>query len=113
MHELSIAVNIVDIATREAEKNQARKIQSLDLEVGALSGVITEALEFAMEIAVRDSMLEHANISIHRIDGRASCNECGKAFEIDHLSDICPQCDSLDIRLMQGQELRIRSLKIE
>ena len=44
MHEFSIALNIVDIASRTAKKAKAKKINEVEIEVGIISGVIVEAL---------------------------------------------------------------------
>ena len=49
MHEFSIALNIVDIASKTATDASATKINEVEIEVGILSGVIIEALEFALE----------------------------------------------------------------
>lgn len=112
MHELSIAVNIVDIALKEAKKASAEKITDVHLDVGALSGIITEALDFAMQMAVKDSILEDAKIHIREIAGRARCEECAKEFPLDDLFETCPHCSSLKLKIIDGQELKIRSLNV-
>ena len=112
MHELSIALNIVDIATAEAKKAGAQRVTDLNVEVGSLSGVIVEALEFAMEVAVKDSLLEKAKVIIHPVHAKARCNECGEEFEVADYFESCPKCESLDLKITQGQELRLRSLKV-
>src|SRR2546421_264202 len=55
MHELSIAVNIVDIASEEAKRLSARRVDVVHLKVGALSGVAREALLFAWQLASDDT----------------------------------------------------------
>jgi len=53
MHELSIAMNIIDIADEYLKKSDAARIYNIDLEIGELSGIIPEALKFAMNHAVK------------------------------------------------------------
>lgn len=113
MHELSIALRIVDIAEEEVQKAGAEKVTDLDLEVGKLSGVIIEALDFAMTEAVRNSVLENASIHILEIEPKARCNNCNAEFEISELYDICPHCQSANLEILHGQELRVKSLKVE
>jgi hydrogenase nickel incorporation protein HypA/HybF len=113
MHELSIALNIVDIATAEARKAGASRVIDLNIEVGSLSGVIVEALEFAMEVAVRDTMLSGARVAIHPINAQAKCRQCGAEFEVRDFFEECPDCASLDLQITRGQELKVRSLKVE
>ncbi len=113
MHELSIALNIVDIASTEARKAGASRVIDLNIEVGSLSGVIVEALEFAMEVAVRDTMLSGARVAIHPINAQAKCRQCGAEFEVRDYFEECPECASLDLQITRGQELKVRSLKVE
>ncbi len=113
MHELSIAINIVDIATAEAEKAGAKRVTDLDIDVGSLSGVIIESLEFAMQMAVKDSILEQAQVNIHEIHAGARCRKCGEEFGVTDFFDICPKCNSPDLQIIKGKELQVRSLKVE
>ncbi len=113
MHELSIALRIVDIAEEEAKKAGADEVTDLEIEVGKLSGVIVDALEFAMIEAVRNSVLEKTRIDILEIDSKARCNSCHSEFEINELYDICPHCQSINLEILTGQELRVKSLKVK
>ena len=65
MHELSIAINIVEIATEEAKKANVSSVLEIELEVGTLSGIVIDALEFAMDEAIKNSVLQNAKIKIY------------------------------------------------
>ncbi len=112
MHELSIAINIVDIAAAETKKAGARRVTELNVDVGSLSGVIVEALAFAMEVAVRDTVMEKAKVNIHQIQARARCRSCGEELQIADFFELCPKCNSSDLQIIQGQELQVRSLNV-
>jgi Zn finger protein HypA/HybF involved in hydrogenase expression len=58
MHEFSIAVSIIEIAEAEAQKAKAVKIKELILDIGTMSGIEFYALETAMEMAVKNTLLE-------------------------------------------------------
>ena len=62
MHEMSIAMNIVDIAVQTAKANKAKKINSISVEIGALSGVVPEALEFCFEAATQNTMAQGSQL---------------------------------------------------
>ena len=113
MHELSIAVGIVDLAEKEAEKANAKRIVSIELEVGKLSGVVLEALEFAWPVAVKGSMLEKAEKFVVEIPGKAKCSNCGALFDLENLYDPCPECNDYFKDVVQGKELRIKSLEVD
>lgn len=67
MHELSIALSIVDLADEQAKKAHACKIIEIELDIGTLSGIEVDALNFALEIAAKDTLLETAAVKINRI----------------------------------------------
>jgi len=112
MHELSIAQSIVELAENVAEKEKADLIQTIDIEIGALSGVVLDALEFAMEMTVKNTKLENANINYLRKEGKAKCSECNIQFKTDSLLALCPKCKRANIKIVDGKQLRIRSLTV-
>lgn len=112
MHELSIAKSIVELAEDVAEKEQADSIKSIDLEIGALSGVVIEALEFALEVTVKNTKLENAMINFLKINGKADCKNCNLQFETNDLLALCPNCHRANFRIVDGKQLRIKSLTV-
>ncbi|MCF8237636.1 MAG: hydrogenase maturation nickel metallochaperone HypA [Saprospiraceae bacterium] len=112
MHELSIAMSIVDIAREAVEKAGAQAVEHIELEIGQLAGIELQALEFAWSEAVRGSVLAHATKSINHISGEARCMECNTAFPIQAAYDRCPSCTSLFIEVVHGKELRVHALTV-
>jgi hydrogenase nickel incorporation protein HypA/HybF len=113
MHEFSIALNIVDIALKTAKNEGAEKVNEIEIDIGILSGVVIEALEFALESAVKNSMLEGAQIIINKIKAAAICNNCHAEFEPDDAAARCPDCKSVDFDIVRGRELRVKSINID
>jgi len=70
MHELSIAVNIVDIACEEAERQGDSRVDAVYLNLGVLSGVVKEALQFSWELACEGSRIAGARLEIRDVPGR-------------------------------------------
>ncbi len=113
MHEFSIAVSIVEIAEDEARKAHAVAVKELILDVGTMSGIEFYALDTALEMAVKQTMLEKAKLTINKIQAKAKCNECGHVFDIDQVFDPCPKCTSLFHELLSGKELKIKSIVVD
>ncbi|MCD4679746.1 MAG: hydrogenase maturation nickel metallochaperone HypA [Bacteroidales bacterium] len=113
MHELSIVMNIVEIVEENLQQSGAKAVTEIELEIGSLSGVVIEALEFALEEGIKNTILEHARKNIIKIPGRARCNKCSHEFDVDDLFTPCPECSSFDSTIMQGEELRIKSIVVE
>ncbi len=113
MHELSIAMGIVELAEKEARKAGGKEIEIIELEIGKLAGIEMEALDFAWPVATKNTMLANAELKIEIPKGRARCLECGFEYNIDNLYDSCPKCNSYFKDIYQGKELRIKSIVIK
>ncbi len=113
MHELSIVMSMVDIVEDELQKSDAKSVIEIELEIGTLSGVIIEAMEFAFDEGVKNTVLGNAKKKIISIPGKAKCNNCSLEFEIEDLFTSCPDCMSFESEVMQGEELRIKSIVVE
>jgi len=113
MHEFSIAMSIIEIAEKEARKENGTAINELVLDVGTMSGIEFQALETALEMAVKDTLLEKAKIQINKIKARAKCTECAHEFDIESAFDPCPKCNSFYHELLSGKELQVKSLVVD
>ena len=113
MHELSIVMSMVDIVEDELQKSGAGAVLEIELEIGTLSGVILEAMEFALDEGVKNTILGKTKKKIISIPGRAKCNQCSHEFDVEDLFTSCPECSSFDSTVIQGEELRIKSIVVE
>ena len=110
MHELSIAQGVVDICQMHAE---GRRVLAVTLEIGTLSGVVPEALEFCFEASTNGTLLEGARLDIERIAATGYCRQCERAFPIDAYFDPCPVCGASPLEICSGEELRVKDLEVE
>ena len=111
MHELSIAQNIVEIVEEQAKKLDLISVSEVELDIGTVSGVIPETLEFVMDITIKGTLLENAKIIINIIEAKAKCRKCNHDFVIDDIYSLCPQCCSYEFDIIQGKELKVKSIK--
>lgn len=112
MHELSIVMSIIEIAEKEAAKNNAAAIEEIELEIGDLSGIEITAFDFAWSQAVKATSLEKSIKVIKHIAGEGKCLECDTIFPMQNLYDSCPVCSNQFINILKGKELRVKSLVI-
>ena len=112
MHELSVALGIVNIAENETKKAHANSVELIEIEIGALSGIEMESLNFVWQTAVNNTVLEHAVKKVNIIEGKARCIDCDTVFKINHLYDSCPKCHSYLKGILQGKELRVKALEV-
>lgn len=113
MHELSLTQNIVELALVHAQREGATVIRSITLEIGDLSGVIPDAVEFAFDVCSKETLAEGAELVIRRIPGRGRCLECQKECTMDSLAYACPHCGSFALETLQGKEMALIEMEID
>jgi hydrogenase nickel incorporation protein HypA/HybF len=113
MHELSIAMNIAMIAEKAARDGSAMRVKVVEVDLGQLAGVVRESLEFAWESARQGTILEEADLAINELPGKAQCIACGHEYLVDHVFLACPSCGTFNPRIVQGRELRVKSIRVE
>ena len=112
MHELSIVQSIVQIAEEQVRKAGAQTVDSIELEIGTLAGVEWDALDFAWQAGVPRTVLAQAERIVHRLPARARCSGCSTEFDLEEWFGPCPHCGETFSDLLQGRELRVKSLTV-
>lgn len=113
MHEMSIAVNILDIVKLELDKNEASKLKSIKLKIGAMAAVEPESLSFCFHAITEGTDMAGAKLDIEEIPIRGKCKNCATEFELDlYFSTPCPRCGEASSELISGRELDIVSMEV-
>jgi hydrogenase nickel incorporation protein HypA/HybF len=108
MHELGITRNIVSIV---AEHAAGRSVKRVVVEIGALAGVMGEAVEFCFETVVQGTCVEGAVLEIRCIEARGRCGDCGLEFPQSTLYTPCP-CGSRVVERLSGEELNVKEYEL-
>lgn len=113
MHELSIALSIVEMASEEAEQRGAPAIEAVHLTLGALSGVVPKALRASWELAIEATPLAAARLVITDIPAVVHCAHCDLDSEVPSMSAfICARCGTPSANLVQGREIQVTALEL-
>jgi hydrogenase nickel incorporation protein HypA/HybF len=113
VHELSIAMSLVDAACEKAQMLGDVRVDAVCVAIGPLSGVEKDALEFCFEDAVRGTAIEGARLDIEDAPLTALCPTCGEArrlVSIQHLR--CVVCGALAGDILGGRELDLIALEV-
>lgn len=113
MHEMSIAMSIVEIAETYAREENASKILKITLDLGEHSGAVAESVEFCFDACSRGTMAEGSLLEINRIKAEALCAGCGETFHPKTTIFICPKCGDIGANLVAGEELQVRNMEVE
>jgi hydrogenase nickel incorporation protein HypA/HybF len=114
MHELSIAYSIVELAGERAQAANARKVNTVHLRLGALSGVVKDALLFGWDVATENTLLANAHLQIEDLPVIVVCPQCRAEVVLPGSYPLyCPHCGATDTYMIQGNELELQSIEIE
>jgi hydrogenase nickel incorporation protein HypA/HybF len=114
MHELSIAMSIVEMAEEESERRGRARIQAVHLRLGLLSGVVREALLSSYEMACHATPLEGSQLLIEEVPVEVFCPRCqARRLVRSNQWFSCPDCGTPTPNVVRGKELEIVALEIE
>lgn len=108
MHELGLCSSIVDAVERRAGDRPVARVR---VRVGRLNHVHAEAFEQSFTVASMGTVAEDAVAELVLLPVRASCNACGAAWQCEELPNCCPECASVGIELVGGDELVLESIE--
>lgn len=109
MHEMAIAQGILDII----RENTSKRVISIRLRIGEMSGVVNEALEFSFRAASTGTIAEGASLLIERVHLAAKCSDCSGTFTVHHYCFECPACKGRNFRIISGRELQIEEIEVQ
>jgi hydrogenase nickel incorporation protein HypA/HybF len=113
MHELSIAMSIVDLAREEAELRGAVGVDVVHLKVGPLSGIVKEALLFSYEIACQQTPLEGSKLLIEEVPIIVNCPTCRERRYVQSIQSVCcAVCGTSTPEILEGRELMVTALEL-
>lgn len=104
----------LEIALAAAREHGLARITELRLEVGALSGVSCEALQFAWDfVRAGDELTRAATLDIAHVGGAGTCPQCSFSGPVDSPLRICPQCGALGLQLTAGLQFNVLGISGE
>ena len=114
MHELSIAMSIVEMAQEEAENRGQAQVHAVHLRLGKLSGVVKEALLSSYEMASHATPLEGSQLVIEEIPVEVFCPKCEVPRLVTSIQWFCcPECGTPTPTVLHGKELEVVALEMK
>jgi hydrogenase nickel incorporation protein HypA/HybF len=114
MHELSIAMSIVELAEEEIEKNGGTQVHAVHLKLGLLSGVVKDALLSSFGLACEGTALAGSRLMIEEVPVIAYCARCDAPRPVSSVEwFVCPECRAPVSQVLQGRELQVVALEIQ
>jgi hydrogenase nickel incorporation protein HypA/HybF len=114
MHELSIAMSIVELAQEEAERRGGVQVNAIHLKLGVLSGVVKDALLSSYEIACDDTPLKGSILVIEEVPVIVFCPKCQVQRSLSSIQLFCcAECGTPTSEIVEGKEIEVVAMEIE
>jgi hydrogenase nickel incorporation protein HypA/HybF len=114
MHELSIAISIIELAQEEAERRGVVHVNAIHLKLGLLSGVAKEALLSSYDLACEGTPLEGSRLIIEDMPVVVYCPRCEARRPANSREWFsCPECGTPTPEILQGKELEVAAMEIQ
>jgi len=113
MHELSIALSIVDLVQEEMDSRGGVQIQAVHLKLGQLSGVVKEALLFSFELACEQTPLQGSKLVIEEVPVLVNCPNCRSHRPVRSLQCLCcAECGTPAYDIVEGREIFVTAVEL-
>lgn len=113
MHELSIAISMIDQITEESESRGGLNVEAVHLKLGVFSGVDKDALLFAWDLACEGTSLQGSRLVVETIPLVIYCPSCKTERSPESVYQLCcPQCETPAQDILRGREIEVAALEI-
>ncbi|MBQ9662409.1 MAG: hydrogenase maturation nickel metallochaperone HypA [Oscillospiraceae bacterium] len=112
MHELGTIYYVIDTVEKLAAENDLKKVASITLEVGEVSGIIPDYLsDFWLYARKKTELFQETELKIEPIQAVTYCQDCAKTYPTIPQGKICPHCGSGNTFLITGNEYNIKEIE--
>lgn len=114
MHEVHLVRAIVDTVEKQAAAQGAQRVKLIKIRFNPLTSHSGEHVQFSFEVVKKESKLvKDAMLALTQVAPLVRCVKCGHQFETDHLPDVCPKCNSLDLKAVNSTDMVLEDFEIE
>lgn len=113
MHELAITQSMFEIVLKQAEQSKAKKVTKINLVIGELTGVVSDCIQFYMDIISKGTVSEGAKVNVKLVPATVKCLSCGKTFAVKEMEWKCPYCGEINLEVSGGKELFVESIEVD
>jgi hydrogenase nickel incorporation protein HypA/HybF len=113
MHELPVTQNLLEIAMRHAQQSNAQRILGLNIVLGQFASIVDDSVQFYWDLIAQDTIAEGAQLNFRRIPAELLCQDCYQQYKPGPEDLACPNCQSVNIKIVSGREFYLESIDVE
>lgn len=113
MHEYSIVQSLLESCEEHARENNAKKVIKVVVKIGVLSGVEPDLLQTAFDTFKEKTVCNDATFLINHQKIVIECFDCNKTSTLEKHEFSCPICESVNLKVIDGEEMYLMSLELD
>src|SRR5262249_19431064 len=113
MHELSIALSILELASEEAHRQGGARVVGIHMKLGILSGVVEDSLLSAYDLAREGTPFEDTQLIVEEVPVLVNCPSCQAARAVLSVQELfCAHCGTPSPDIASGRELELVAMEV-
>jgi len=112
MHEYSVVQALLNQCEEVAEQNNAKEVTKVITKIGVMSGIETHLLQTAFDTFKEGTICDGAEFVINLQKLKLQCKDCNAEFEVDEVRYYCVECESLKVKVLDGEDMYLMSLEM-
>ena len=110
MHEMGIAIDLIEQVLKVGKENNLKSISEIEIEAGVLRLIEPEAMQVAWKSVCEETIAEGSTMKLSEIAPSAKCRKCNNMFTPEMDDFRCPKCSIADVELISGNDLILKSI---
>jgi hydrogenase nickel incorporation protein HypA/HybF len=113
VHEVGVALGLLEGVRTTVLDRGVDRVCSVNVRLGALSGVVRDALLFSWDVVTKETICEGSRLCIEEIPLVVYCRQCGAQRSPRPGSGlVCPECSSVAPDIVRGREMELVSVEV-
>jgi len=113
MHEITVALSVLEGVRETAREQGIEHVSVVHVRIGALSGVVRDALLFSWDVATTQTIAEGSELRIEEIPLVVFCEYCeGERAPKPGFGLLCPECGTASPRIVRGREMQLVAMEV-
>jgi hydrogenase nickel incorporation protein HypA/HybF len=113
VHEITVALSLLDGVQATALEQGIERVSAVNVRVGALSGVVRDALLFSWDVASAETVAAGSELRIEEVPLVVFCERCeAQRAPLPGYGLVCPECGTPSPRIVSGREMQLVSMEV-
>jgi hydrogenase nickel incorporation protein HypA/HybF len=113
LHEITVALGLLEGVEGTALAQGIDRVSAVHVRIGALSGIVRDALLFSWDVATAETVAAGSRLCIEEIPLVVYCDACAaERAPLPGTGLVCPDCGIPAPRIIRGREMQLVSMEV-